>query len=64
MDKPCTSLRRDALQRHKESEMHKASQEREATRLGSERDGGVSQAFSNRVMIQRKALIGALYLVY
>ena len=59
-DKLCTSLRRDALQRHKESEMQKASQEREATRLASERDGGVRQAFSNRVMIQRKAVIGAL----
>ena len=37
---------------------------RVATRLGSERDRGVRQAFSNRVMIQRKAVIGALHLVY
>ena len=36
-DKPCTSLRRDSLQRHKQSVLHMSAQEREATRLASER---------------------------
>ena len=31
----------------------------EAERLSSQRDGGIVQAFSARVMIDRKALIGA-----
>ena len=36
----------------------------EATRLASERNGGVRQAFASHVVIQRKALIGALHLLY
>ena len=58
-----TSLHQ-SLKRHKQSVMHKSAQEQEAIRLASERDGGVRQAFRNRVMIQRKAVIGALHLVY
>jgi hypothetical protein len=63
-DKPCTSLRRDVLQRHRESAKHKEAQKLEATRLASERDGGVRQAFASRVVLQRKALIGAFHLLY
>ena len=44
--------------------MHKEAQQLEATRLASERDGGVRQAFASRVVLQRKALIGALHLLY
>ena len=44
--------------------MHKEAEELEATRLASQKDGGLRQAFSSRVMIQRKALIGALNLMY
>lgn len=63
-DQPCASLRRDVLQRHKDSAMHKSAQQLEATRLASERDGGIRQAFCSRVVVQRKALIGALHLLY
>ena len=52
------------LQHHKDSTMHKAAQQLEATRLVSERDGGIRQAFSSRVVVQRKALIGAFHLLY
>ena len=38
--------------------------ERETLRLSSERDGGVQQAFSQRVLIQQKVLVGALKMVY
>ena len=62
-EKPCTLLRRDILQRHKVSDMHKLAEEKEAARLASRMDGGIRQAFSTRISIQRKALIGALNLV-
>jgi len=52
------------LQCHKDSEMHKEAEEMEAARLASQRDGGIRQAFSTRVIVQRKALIGALHLMY
>ena len=44
--------------------MHKEAQQLEATRLASERDGGIRQAFASRVVVQQKALIGALHLLY
>ena len=37
----CTQLRTDALQRHKDSLMHKQAQQLEAARVASERDGGI-----------------------
>ena len=63
-EKPCTLLRKDLLQRHKTSSMHKEAEQRETARQASQRDGGIRQAFSTRIMVQRKALIGALQLVY
>ena len=62
-NEPCASLQRDVLQCPKDSTMHKPAQQLEATRLASERDGGIRQAFSSRVVVQRKALIGALYVL-
>ena len=44
--------------------MHKEAEELEAARLASQRNGGIKQAFSARVVVQRKALIGALQLMY
>ena len=35
--KPCGLLRRDIIQRHKDSKMHKEAEELEATRLASQR---------------------------
>jgi hypothetical protein len=32
--------------------------------LASERDGGIRRAFSSRVLVHRKAIIGALHLLY
>ena len=63
-DKRCNLLRRDIIQCHKDSKMHKEAEELEAARLASQKDGGIRQAFSSRIMIQRKALIGALKLMY
>ena len=63
-EKPCCLLRRDILQRHKDSKMHQEAEMLEATKLASQKDGGIRQAFSARVTIQRKALIGALHLMY
>ena len=52
------------LYRHKQSSMHKEAQELESTRLASESDGGIRQAFSSRILVQRKAIIGVLHLLY
>ena len=62
--RPCKNLRRDVLQRHRESSMHREAQELESTRLASERDGGIRQAFSSRVLVHRKAIIGTFHLLY
>ena len=63
-EKPCALLRRDMLQHHKESMMYQEAEMIEAARLGSQRGGGIRQAFSSRVIVQRKASIGALKLMY
>lgn len=44
--------------------MHKDAEQHEAQRLASQRDGGIIQAFSVRVSLNRKALIGALKMMY
>ena len=44
--------------------MHAEAMERERARLSSQRSGGIQQAFSQQVVLQRKALIGALKMVY
>ena len=62
--KPCSVLRKDMIQRHADSAMHKEAVEREATMLSVERHGGIQQAFQRQISVQRKALIGALKIVY
>ena len=49
---------------HKEFKMHQEREELETTRLVSRKDGGIRQAFSARITVQRKALLGALKLTY
>lgn len=63
-EKPCTLLRKDMLQCHHTSAMHKEAEQLETARLSSPRDGGIRQAFSARIMLQRNALVGALKLLY
>lgn len=45
-ERPCTYLRKDMLERHEKSVMHRDAKERETTRMASQRDGGIKQAFS------------------
>ena len=63
-EKPCTLLRKDTLQQHKASSMHKEAEELESYRVASQRDGGIVSAFSSTVSSQRKALVGAMKLLY
>lgn len=44
--------------------MHKEALELESTRLASERSEGIRQTYASRVVQQRKALIGALRVIY
>lgn len=52
------------MQHHKDSRMHKETKELAATKLASQKARGIRQAFSARIMAQRKALFGALNLMY
>ena len=56
-EKPCTLLRKDILQRHKESSTHREAELLETARLASKKDGGIKQALSARVVVQTKASI-------
>ena len=44
--------------------MHQDAEAREAERLALQCDGGITQTFSAHMMIDRKALIGALQMMY
>ena len=55
-EKACTYLRKDVLERHEKSAMHAEAMKRERARLSS--CGGIRQAFSQQVVLQRKELIG------
>ena len=61
-ENPCKLLRKDMIQRHRSSPMHK--EELEGTRLSAERDGGIRQVFSTQVVLNRKVLIGAMIIMY
>ena len=52
------------LQRHKASKMYQDAEACEVDRLSSQSDGGIVQASSTRVMINRKTLLGALQMMY
>ena len=60
MDGLCTLLRRDILQRHKDSDIHKETELLEATRLASAKDGGLKQILSVQVVLQKKVVLGCL----
>ena len=61
MENPCKLLRKDMIQQHRSSQIHKEAEE---LRLSAERDGGIRQVFSTQVALNRKALIGALRIMY
>ena len=63
-EKVYTYLRKDVLERHEKSAIHAEAMEHEKARLSSQRSGGIRQAFSQQVVLQRKVLIGALKMVY
>ena len=64
VSKPCTVLCKYVIDRHSQSNRHKEALDREATRLSIERHGGIEHAFQGQVYVLRKALIGALNIVY
>ena len=54
---PCTSLRKDCIERHSNSEVHARSTELGLNREQAVRDGGIVMAFQQQVVAQRKAVI-------
>ena len=61
---PTLYLRKDMLERHEKSVMHRDAKECETTRMASQCNGGIRQAFSQRVIFQRKALTRDLKMIY
>ena len=64
VSKPCTVLRKDMIDHHSQSIMHKQAMNCEATRLGIKHHGGIQQAFQRHVCLQRRALVGTLKIAY
>ena len=61
---PCVSLRKDVLARHADSSMHKSAMMQEHDRLASQQGGGIEQAFSKAISIEKKAALGAMKCLY
>ena len=62
--KPCSCIRRDVVERHSKSAMHKEAVEKEALLRQSARDGGIARALEKQVSAQRKAVVGAMKVLY
>ena len=61
---PCVSLRKDVLARHADSSMLKSAVVQEQDRQASERGGGIVQAFSEAMSVEKKAALGAMKCLY
>ena len=61
---PCVVLRKDVLVRHADSLMHKSAVLQEQERLASQHNGGIVQALSEAISIEKKAILGALKCLY
>ena len=61
---PCVSIRRDKVKRHAISGMHKGSEQLEAFAAGASVDGGIAQALENTIALKRKAVQGAMRILY
>ena len=62
--KPCACIRRDIIDRHSKSVMHREAVEKEALLKQSMRDGGIARAFEKLVTAQRNAVVGAMKIIY
>ena len=60
----CVSLRKDVLARHADSSMHKSAMMQEHDRLASQQGGGIEQAFSKAISIEKTAALGAMKCLY
>ena len=61
---PCLTIRKDKVDRHSTSAMHKAALAAERDRVASTANGGIRQAMENTVSLQTKAVQGCMQLVY
>ena len=62
--KPCYYLQKHMLERHQQSKMNLEAQFIEHTRQSAQHHGGIQKAFTSRIKLQRKAVVGALKVVY
>ena len=60
----CTTLRRDVLARHEASTMHKVALEQERACQIVKARGGIREAMQGQVVLQRKAVVGAMKCLY
>ena len=64
VSKPYKLMRRDKVVQHSKSERHQTALERERLAAEASTVGGISQGFEQVISLQRKAVLGALKIVY
>lgn len=64
VDLPCTTITRQSLVRHSQSECHVTATKMEAALVSSRKDGGIEKAFDRVVSAERRAFIGGLKCMY
>ena len=62
--KRCACIRRDIINRHSKSAMHREAVEKEVLLKQSMRDRGIARAFEKQVTAQRNAVVGAMKIIY
>ena len=62
--KPCLCIRKDVINRHSKSAMHREAIEKESLHRQSNRDGGITRAFEHQVTTQRMAVVAAMKVIY
>ena len=61
---PCTTITRQSLVRHSQSECHVTATKMEAALVSSRKDGGIEKAFDRVISAERRAFIGGLKCMY
>ena len=61
---PCVCIRKDSVRRHSLSLQHKEATEKEQSREGSSRDGGIEQAFQKQLSLNKGAIKIAMECLY
>ena len=62
--KCCSCIHKDVIDRHSKSVMHREAIKKETLHRQSSHDGGIARAFKRQLMAQKKAMVGAMKVLY